>query len=183
MAIVFSILITALLVASLGFLILFSSSWFLGAFAISSLIAFGFGQSRLVIAPTRGIASNAVLSPEDFHQWSRIALRSSMFESNWEMNPNVGYDEKLGLQSSRTRALVYRHSVAFLVIFLAALLAVESYVYFVAPSLFRGDVSVLTSENPVFLGIAMGSVWGYALGVLVRWLKCRPFKISGEPPL
>lgn len=147
------------------------------AFLAASVIPFFAGKSRRVTDPVAGVSTRSELSPSDFHAWAKLVCSLNEYNraySQYVYDSNRGYDEKLPLTFSQIKAINYIHAWKVLLFILLVLDAFCLYDLF---------FSNKTVESPVPVGIMIGILWGYALGVYVLWRKCRRYKASGDLPL
>jgi tetratricopeptide (TPR) repeat protein len=172
LATIVNIIIVILLIIAFSFPFLVSIPLFLFTCLITAFFNFFLASSRMVMAIDQvyGTLQNTILSPHDFHNWTKTVCFDTYNTKNLEylMNPNRGYDTKLGMGSIQIQALVYRHSWKFLVFWLTLV------------SLFYFNVlnnPSLLIDNPFISGLLIGHLSGYSLGVYRRWRVCRQFKL------
>jgi uncharacterized integral membrane protein len=170
-------LVIVLLVPPVVVTLFFSPPTCFFAFLAASVIPFFAGKSRRVTDPVAGIPTRNELSPSDFHAWAKLVCSSEEYKRAYDQyvyDANRGYDQKLPLTFSQIKAINYVHASKVLLFILLALDAFCLYDLF---------FSNHTFQSPVLLGIMIGILWGYALGVYVLWRKCRRYKVSGDLPL
>ena len=172
-----NLLVIILLVPPVVVTLFFSPSTCLFAFLTASVIPFFAGKSRRVTDPVAGIPTRRELSPRDFHEWAKLVCSSDRYSRAYDQyvyDTSRGYDKKLPITFSQIKAINYIHAWKVL---LFVLLALDTFCLY--DLLFSNQ----TVKSPVPVGIMIGILWGYALGVYVLWRKCRRYKMSGDLPL
>ncbi len=147
----------------------FSSSACFFSFLIALIIPFFVGKSRRVSDPLAGL-KRTVLSPNDFHKWAKLVCFSKKYERTYEnyvYDSNRRYYRKLPLVFSQVKAINYIHAWKILLILLTPINI------FCIWDLFFSN---LTFRVPIQIGIVIGIIWGYALGIYILWRLCRRYK-------
>lgn len=172
-----NLLVIVLLVPPVVVTLFFSPPACLFAFWAASVIPFFAGKSRRVTDPVAGVPARSELSPRAFHEWAKLVCSSDRYSRayyQYVYDTNRGYDQELSATFSQIKAINYIHAWKVL---LFVLLALDTF------CLYDLFFSNLTDTSPIPVGIMIGILWGYALGVYVLWRKGRCHKISGDLPL
>ncbi len=167
-------IIIFLLAIPVVIMLCFSAPICLLFFIIAAVPLVLLGKSRTVTDPIYGITEPTTLSPNQFHIWADTVVSSRKYKRLYDifvLDSERGFDEKLPLVFGQIKAINYMYAYKILLILLIGLNA------FCVYDLFYSD---LTFSLPTVMGLVIGTIWGYALGIFLLWRVC--WKTKGPAP-
>jgi hypothetical protein len=136
------------------------------SFAVAAGVTFLVGKSRRVSDPVARVPANTLLSPLDFHRWAATVTGSESYSRAYyrhSLNPEVGVDEKMPSLVAQVKAYFYWYAngVVFVIVVL-----VNGWCVF----LWRSGQPF---PSAVGVGISVGVLWGYGLGLFALRRVCQ----------